>query len=45
MGPKLRQELKDALVLNRSAQDTGSGNAYWESVIDVIENFLDRHFK
>lgn len=44
MGPKLRDELIRDLKENRSLSAEGRGRRYWESVIDTIEIFLDRHF-
>lgn len=35
-----RAMLKDALVKNRSSQKSGSGDAYWESVVETVEDFL-----
>ncbi len=35
-----RHLLHRALVDNRNYQGTGSGHAYWESVVDVVEEFL-----
>ncbi len=44
MGPELRSELIRDLKWNRSNAPEGSGQKYWESVADTIEEFLDRHF-
>lgn len=33
--------LKEKLKKNREKQGTGSGNAYWDSVVDVIKRHYD----
>ena len=35
-----RGMLKRALIENRSNQPSGSGDAYWESVVETVEDFL-----
>lgn len=30
---------------NRKVKGIGHGDPYWNSVVDTVERFLDRHFK
>lgn len=36
------EKLKKKLIANRSAQQSGSGNKYWDSVIKVITDFFGK---
>ncbi len=45
MDTELRDELIRNLKTNRIRHGSGAGNAYWQSVVDTVEDFLDRHFK
>lgn len=40
MDEERRKRLVTALKLNRSKYEKGKGDAYWNSVVDVCERFL-----